>query len=475
MPLAIAVDRRLSRPIHVQIYEQWRAAILSGRFGPGKAVPSTRELATTLGVARSTVVDAYGQLIAEGYLDASRGSGTFVCGKLPDDLLSPHRAPASGVRDEVRIRLSRYGSALTDDHRRNSGAPGTIAFPAGTPDLARFPFALWRRLLVRRLRRARPASFDYAEQAAGYGPLREQISAYVARIRAVHCAPDQVIVVNGSQQALDLCARLLVEPGDEAGIENPGYHGARRVLAAHGARLRPLPVDGDGVMLDGVGRNTRLVYTTPSHQFPTGVSMSLGRRLEWLAWARGHEAALIEDDYCSEYRYSGPPLPSLQGLDPGAPVIYIGTFSKVMFPGLRIGYVIAPRSLVDAFRRAKWLTDRQTPWLEQAALADFIGDGHLERHVRRMLRLYGSRRDALVSSLHEHFGRRIRVLGDAAGMHVTVRFDDERIAQRAARNGVHLVTTDYCYLDRAARREFIFGFSGMTERALSEGVRRLAS
>jgi GntR family transcriptional regulator / MocR family aminotransferase len=473
MPPAIAVDRRLSRPVRSQIYEQWRAAILSGRFAPGKAVPSTRELATTLGVARSTVVDAYGQLIAEGYLDASHGSGTFVCRKLPDDLLSPHRAPASARRDDAAMRLSRYGSSLIDDHRRNSGAPGTIEFPAGSPDLSRFPFALWRRLLARRLRRARPAVFDYAE-AAGYGPLREQISAYVARIRAVRCTPDQVIVVNGSQQALDLCARLLVEPGDEAGIENPGYHGARRVLAAHGARLRPLTVDGDGAMIGGAGRNTRLVYTTPSHQFPTGVSMSLGRRLEWLAWARSRGAALIEDDYCSEYRYSGPPLPSLQGLDPGAPVIYIGTFSKVMFPGLRIGYVIAPPALVDAFGRAKWLTDRQTPWLEQAALADFIADGYLERHVRRMLRLYGSRREALVSSLHEHFGRNVHVLGDAAGMHVTVQFDDERIAQRAARNRVHLVTTAYCYLDRAASREFIFGFSAMTERALHEGVKALA-
>jgi GntR family transcriptional regulator / MocR family aminotransferase len=279
--------------------------------------------------------------------------------------------------------------------------------------------------------------------------------------------------VNGSQQALDLCSRLLIEQGDGVAFENPGYQGARRIFESQGARVLPVRVDADGIAICDLMEKARLVYVTPSHQFPTGFEMSLARRLELIQWANACGAVIIEDDYSSEYRYSGPPLPSLQGLAGRVPVIYIGTFSKVMFPGLRIGYVIAPRSLTARFERAKWLADRQSAALEQCALAAFLGEGHLDRHIRRMRRLYGLRREALVESLRRHFGDGVTVMGAEAGMHAMVRFEDERIMSRATQNKVHLVSANGYYLTQPPGGEFLMGFSAIGERTIREGVKRL--
>jgi GntR family transcriptional regulator/MocR family aminotransferase len=474
MHFATILNPSLSTPLHRQVYEQWREGILSGRFRPGERVPSTRELAESLAVSRGTISEAWDQLIAEGYLETSPGSGTFVCRQLPDRLLIAGAASRGHAGTKVKVRLSRYGAGLTEDWRRVSSQGGVIRFSPGTPDRENFPFMLWRRLVGRHLRRLAPSVFNYAENSPGDERLRSEIAAYVTRLRAVRCSPEDIIIVSGSQQGLDLCARLLIEPGNEVGMENPGYPGARRAFAAYGARLQPLPIDPSGVVLGRLARTTRLIYVTPSHQYPTGISMSLARRLELIEWAKRSGAVLVEDDYSSEYRYSGPPLPSLQGLATGVAVIYVGTFSKVMFPGLRIGYVIAPPSAVPFFTRAKWLADRQTPMLEQAVLADFLAEGHMERHIRRMRRLYGLRREALLDSLHKHFADRARVLGDAAGMHAMVRFDDDRILERAARNRVELVKADDYYLTKAPGNEFIFGFSALPERTIQEGIKRLA-
>jgi GntR family transcriptional regulator / MocR family aminotransferase len=345
----------------------------------------------------------------------------------------------------------------------------------GIPDREHFPIVLWRRLMGQQLRRLAPAAFDYVERSAGDEGLRAEIANYVSRLRAVRCVPEQIIIVSGSQQGLDLSARLLIEPGDEVGFENPGYLGARHVFTSYGARLRPLSIDASGAVVRGLDRKTRLVYVTPSHQYPTGVSMSLARRLELIEWAKHSRAVIVEDDYCSEYRYSGPPLPSLQGRASGAAVIYLGTFSKVMFPGLRIGYIISPPSLVPLFKRAKWLADTQTPMLEQAALATFLAEGHMERHIRRMRRLYGLRREALLNSLWKHFGDGAHVIGDAAGMHAMVRFDDTSVMRRALQNKVDLVSADRYYLTQSPGNEFIFGFSALPERAIQEGIKRLSS
>ena len=475
MHVAFTLDPASGVPLNRQIYEEWRQGILSGRFRRGERVPSTRDLALTLAVARTTVTAAYEQLVAEGYLDSARGSGTFVCRELPEELLRPRRAPHPRPGAGTPIRLSRYGAGLPE--ARDCFPPrraGWLRFSEWRPDLNEFPFPVWRSLLGRHLRAPDSQLFDYADSAAGYPALREQIALYLARSRAVRCTAGQVLIVNGSQQALDLCARLLLDPGDEVAIENPGYQGAREIFAACGARLAPAPLDADGLVAASLHDHSRLVYCTPSHQFPTGVSMSVTRRLELIEWARRHSAAILEDDYDSEYRYSGPPLPSMQGLAGGAPVIYIGTFSKVMFPGLRIGYVIAPPQLAAVFGRAKWLADRQTPLLEQATLADFLREGHLERHIRRMRRLYGRRREVLVEALAKHFGSRATVLGDEAGMHVLVRFEDASVAERALANKVTLASASQYYLGAAPQTEFVFGFSSLGERAIREGIRRLA-
>lgn len=474
MRAAIVVDLKSATPIHRQIYESWREGILRGRFERETRVPSTRELATTLGVARSTVTQAYEQLIAEGYLQTSRGSGTFVCSVLPESLLHVKRSAAKSKRVAQAFRLSDYGARLTDDFDYPNRQQGVISFAHWWPDQSLFPASTWRKLMFKHLRQSSPDLFNYVRHAQGYEPLRREIARYVARHRAAVCTPEQVIVANGSQQGLDLFARVFVNPGDEVAFEDPGYIGARRVFMASGARLKATPVDLQGIVCDKLGTSARVVYVTPSHQFPTGVAMSLSRRLQLIAWAREHKAVIIEDDYDSEYRYSGAPLPSLQGLSPDAPVIYCGTFSKVMFPGLRVGFLIVPPSLVPVFRRAKWLCDRNTPMLEQAALTDFLAHGHLERHIRRMRRLYGSRRQALLESLDKHFGDRAQVVGDAAGMHAMVRIDDAGVVARAARNKVQLRGTADYYLGGAPHNEYVFGFATLSERAIREGIKRIA-
>jgi GntR family transcriptional regulator / MocR family aminotransferase len=474
MRAAIVLDHASSVPLHRQIYDQWREGILTARFRRAERVPSTRELCATLEVSRSTVTQAYDQLIAEGYLESSQGAGTFVCRELPDELVQTRRTQTPKQDKIPPIRLSRYGAGLEEDFSNHPAPAGFIRFTQ-RPDLSLFPLSTWRKLVMRRLRSAVGELFDYADQSAGYEPLRNEIAAYVSRSRAVRCSPEQVLIVNGSAQGIDLCARLLLEADDEVAVENPGYYGAHRIFAGYGARLRPARIDDNGIVIGDLGRKARLVYVTPSHQFPTGVAMSLTRRLELIEWSRRNNAVIIEDDYDSEYRYSGPPLPSLQGLATGVAVIYIGTFSKVMFPSLRFGYVIAPVSLVARLRRAKWLADRHTSVPEQAALADFIAEGHLERHIRRMRRAYGERRNALVESLDRYFGERVEIHGDAAGMHVLARFKDDGIAERAAAAKVQLIGSGPYYLSEPPRGEFVLGFSSIGERSIREGIRRIAA
>ena len=478
MPLPFVLDRASRVPLHRQIYEVWRSAILSGRFLAGERQPSSRAFARTYGVARITVTAAYDQLLAEGYFETQQGSGTFVSPELPDEALRPigvATRPGGGHR----VRLSRYGSRLGGIHRLLPSAQ-PLNLSNVSPDLTRFPFPLWRRLVSRHLRPALSrveghGVFDHWGQPAGHNPLRHAIAAHLARFRAVRCSPDQIIIVSGSQQALDVCARLLLDPGDEAGVEEPGYPGAKQLFLAHGASLTTMAVTDSGASIEGLTPRTRLVHVTPSHQFPTGVSMSLSRRLELLEWAHTRGGIVLEDDYDSEYRYSGPPLPAMHSLADGRDVIYIGTFSNVMFRGLRIGYVVVPKDLIEPFTTAKWMADRHTPYLEQAALADFLDDGHFERHIRRMRRVYKQRRDVLLESLDRHFGHRAIVRGDAAGMHLTVIFKrGTDVRATAERNGVRIAGTGIYYLSKPAPNEFILGFSALGERTIREAVKRLA-
>ncbi len=412
--------------------------------------------------------------MSEGYLETLHGSGTFVCRQLPERLLHAPAAVGRLAGHGAGARLSRFGKRLQEDFHRPGRLPGHISLAHWGPDLNLFPWELWHRCYVRSLRSLSLDALSYSRHVRGYEPLCREIAGYVARSRGVRCSPDQVIVVNGSQQALDLCARLLLDRGDDVVVENPGYSGASRIFEASGARLRPTAVDAEGIVCGRLSRAARLAYVTPAHQFPTGAALSLRRRLELIAWARLYGAVIIEDDYDSEYRYGGAPMPALQGLTEGAEIVYCGTFSTVMFPGLRIGYLIVPQALVAVFERAKWLADRHTPVYHQAALCRFMREGHLERHIRRMRRTYALRRAALVEALQDRFGDDASILGEAAGLHAYVRFADPEVAVRAARNKVQLRSVDGYFLGRAPTDEYVLGFSTLTERSLREAVRRLA-
>ncbi len=440
-----------------------------------------------------TITEAYEQLIAEGYLEPRRGSGTYVCAVLPESSMYPtapprHRPAQEPVR-ESPVRFSRYGREL-EGHLANDRLPtrGVIRMDKLGPDLTHFPVSLWSKLLARHSRAAKHELFEYASDARGHKPLRAAIADYLRKARAVQCEWQQIILVNGSQQAVDLCARILVDDGDVVAMESPGYLAAARVFTGQGARILHIPVDEAGMnvahlpALDAGEDIPRLVYVTPSHQFPTGASLSLPRRLALLNWATQNNALILEDDYDSEYRYGGRPLPSLQGMVPDAPVLYIGTFSKTLFPGLRIGYAVLPERLARVFASAKFMADRQGSSIEQCALADFLAEGHFERHIRRMRKLYGRRRTILREALRRHFAARVAISGDDSGMHLYATFKfgmgEHEAYRRALEAGVRVERVPHALgitrnHDRAV--PFILGFAGLTDRTIREGITRLAT
>jgi GntR family transcriptional regulator/MocR family aminotransferase len=485
MDLIIQLDEHSRQPLHRQLYLEVRGAILAGRVVPGQRIPSTRALAQRLGISRATVTLGYEQLASEGYLEALQGSGTCVGRRLPDDLLkveTGRSSAAKGISHARSARLTASGKVLAQmrfprlaiDHL-------PFDFRHGTPALEAFPIALWSRLLARHGRAPQRGMLDYERDPRGYEPLREAIATHLRQSRAVQCQAEQVIIVSGAQQALDLATRILVQPGETVAMENPGYPGASCVFQAHGVRLRALPVKEGVLSLEPLKTSPRcrLVYVTPSHQYPTGIVMSLAQRLELLEQCRRSGARILEDDYDSEFRYVGRPLPAMQGLDTNGLVLYIGTFSKSMFPSLRVGYLVAPPDLVDVLARARWATDRQTPSLEQYALNDFIREGHLDRHIRRMRMLYGQRREVLMEALALHFHDRVTLWGESAGLHLMVRFrtrlKDAELIRRAAAIGVGLESTAGCRIAGKASGEFLLRFGCLDTAIIREGLRRLAS
>ncbi len=525
MDLLINIDSASAAPLHRQIYDEVRRAILSGRLAKGKRVPSTREMAKMLGVSRATVTLAFEYLLSEGYFQTYKGSGTYVSKHLPDELtyvseelaeeahhlaeeafeqigssgafpapetsgafpvIEPALTPApEGQKRRRGRKLSLYGMSLRS--RDWLGFPDDepeIQFAFGRPDLDEFPMRVWNQLMNKRCRQRKLDLLDCPTKAAGYEPLRKAISRYIARARAVICDPEQVIIVNGSQQALDLVNRVLVDPGDLVGIEEPGYIGAQKAFQAQGARLIPAYVDKNGVRVDYLkarlgkdGDKLKVLYVTPSHQYPTGVVMSLPRRLELLTWAKREGTIIVEDDYDSEYRYSGKPMPALAGIDDGGTVIYVGTFSKVLLPALRLGYLVVPKDLVGVFSRAKWLADRHSSLLQQQVLADFILQGHLSKHVRRMRAIYQERRKLVIECLKGLFEDDVTIYGENAGINILLRLKtdlaDDEIVARARRLGVGVVSTRQLYLQDAPSAEFLLNYGGLKEDEIVEGLSRL--
>jgi GntR family transcriptional regulator/MocR family aminotransferase len=349
-------------------------------------------------------------------------------------------------------------------------------FAYGLSDLETFPFEKWRRALLRCARRTAVSELDYGPAGGSVG-LREAICAHLRRSRTVVCEPAQVLVVNGSQQALDLIARVLIERGDRVAIEDPSYQGTREVLRAAGAHIIPVGVDREGVKTEELPRGARMAFVTPSHQFPTGAILSLARRLELLQWARRNNAVIVEDDYDGEFRYGGQPLESLQGLDRQGRVIYIGTFSRTIFSALRIGYLIAPAGMVAAFEAAKWLCDRHTATLEQQTLAEFMSEGSYELYLRRVRRRNAARRDALLESIEGHLGQRVEVTGEGAGAHVVIwpkrPVDETRLIAAAAARGVGIYGLAPYFLGTPTQGGILLGYARMKERGIREGIRRL--
>jgi GntR family transcriptional regulator/MocR family aminotransferase len=440
-------------------------------------------LAKFLGISRIVVKQSYEQLIDEGYLQTVVGSGTFVCAQLPENLLHSARLPSEQKKVQVPIQVSHYGAIVSEmDIPEMTSQEVPISFRYGRPAFDQFPMQIWRKLLLHHCRSSLDW-LDYASEPQGYRPLREVLARYLYRSRSVQCESEQILMVSGTQQAIDLIARLLIDPNETIALEEPGYLGVRRhAFLAREAKLMPIPVDESGLVVEHLTKSTansiKLVYITPSHQFPTGAVLPLSRRLELLSWAQDNGAMIIEDDYDSEYRYEGQPIPALQGLDSSSTVLYIGSFSKVLFPSLRIGYLVLPPTLVPMFIRAKWLLDRQLPLLEQLVLTDFIAEGHLERHLRRMRVYYDQRRQVLLQALHAHLGQKATIFGENAGIHLMVRLhtnlSDQEIIHRANRMGVGMVAASPYYLQAAPTGEFIFGYSELTQQQLNEGIRRLA-
>jgi GntR family transcriptional regulator/MocR family aminotransferase len=477
-------------PLHRQLHRAIRDAVLRGRLAPGTRLPATRALAEELRLSRSVVVRAYERLRADGVVESRVGAGTWVregaAGREAGPAPAPDAAPASGHAAGTSARapaLARWARAAGSVWRPvPSPEPPPFDFRYGRVDPTGLPKEEWRRAVRRSLR---TQSVEYAPPE-GSEALRTALAAYLGRSRGVHCRPERILIVTGSQQALDLTARVLLDPDDAVILEEPHYQGARQTFVAAGARLRPCPVDTEGIVLppDPVGQDTappRLAYVTPSHQFPTGGVLSLPRRLALLSWARRTGSWVLEDDYDAEFRYDLPPVEAVQALDDEGRVIYAGTFSKVLFPSLRLGYLVLPDALVGAFRTAKWLVDRHSPTLEQEALATFIAEGSYDRHLRRMRRIHGRRRAALLEALADHLGERVRVVGANAGVHVLVwlegmeaaRADD--VAAAARRRGVGAYPVTPYYVGRPPCAGLLLGYAVMDEAHIREGVRRLGA
>jgi len=479
--LLIRLDPRSRQALQQQIYAGIRQAILEGVLAPGVRVPSSRSLAEDLDVSRTTTLLALEQLLAEGYLTARRGAGTFVAEELPDDLAlrssSPH--PARGAKHPP---LSRRGEAIVAAPQgavRLAGPPRP--FRVGTPGVDLFPVRIWSRLVNRRLGSVTAAQLDYGDPA-GLRALREAIAEHVQAARGTQCGADQILVVAGAQQGLDLICRLLLDPDDRVWMEEPGYPGARSALLAAGARILPVPVDAEGLDVEaGVRRagDARLAYVTPSHQYPLGAQMSLPRRLALLQWASAARAWILEDDYDSEFRYGTRPIPCLHGLDSDGRVIYVGSFSKTLFPALRLGFLIVPPDLQDRLVAARGAADQHPPALDQAVLADFIGEGHFARHLRRMRAAYRERLEAMAAAAERYCTGVLRLRPVQTGLHAVAELagaDPLAVSREAAARGVEVAPLSAYFADRGkAAAGLVLGFAAVRPEASRRGMEKLAS
>jgi GntR family transcriptional regulator/MocR family aminotransferase len=474
LDLAIDLPPRGSRRVARDLHRQLRAAIVGGRLRPGLRLPPTRELASALDVSRNTVVTAYDLLLAEGYVGAKGRGGTIVADFLSAS--SPREPGGAASGRDPRLSLAwRAPSLIPISEPRDV----RFDFTVGLPDADNFPHPIWRRLSARALRANEKSRAGYGDPA-GRPALREAIAGHLSFARAIACHADEIVVSAGAQQAFDLLARILVTPGKTVvAVEEPGYPPLRNVLVAAGAKLVPVPVDREGLRVDRLPPNAKMICVTPSHQFPLGVHLSLARRTALLDFARKRRAVIIEDDYDGEFRYAGRPLDALQTLDRSGSVFYVGTFSKSLFPALRLGFVIAPPWAREAITAAKQSCDWNAPVAIQDTLAAFIAEGHLARHLRKMRRVYGERRAILESALERFCGDRLRIAGIGAGLHVAAHLDRALSATALSRKAgeAKMILEDMQRFAIEPRKVngLVFGYGAIDARRIVEAVRWLAS
>jgi GntR family transcriptional regulator / MocR family aminotransferase len=462
------IDRKNLRG---EIYRQVRQAIVDGLLRPGDLLPPSRELARRLGVARMTVTAAYDRLAGEGYVTTRVGLGTVVSEHVPS---MPRERKRSGADSALRPRPLWDSIPLAAPF----GRAASFDFRSGLPDASLFPHRRWRRLLGRQLRAETERAGVYAHPA-GHQGLREAIARHIGVSRAVHASADDVTITCGTQQALDVIARALLSPGDRVAVEDPGYPPPRWLFESLCLRVDGVPVDGQGLVVDALPPRTRLVYVTPSHQYPLGMSMTRPRRLALLAWAERNNAAIVEDDYDSEFRFQGRPIEPLQTLDTAGRVVYVGSFSKTMLPTLRLGFLVAPPSLRDAVHKAKWVADWHTSMLVQAMLARFIDSGDFARHIRRMCRVYEVRHEMIADALSQDFADHLEVVPSDVGLHVTavarVASADEiaSVVRRAFDAGVAAQELSRFGVSASARPGLVIGYGAIPTERIAEGLRRL--
>ena len=465
-------------PAYRWLYAALRAGILHGRLRPGARLPGTRDLAEQYDLSRGTIVSAFEQLKSEGYVDGAVGSGTYVSKVLPEEWLHVAREnrDPSQTHSNRRRRLSDYGRRVTPFPQ--SRVRPMRAFRANLPALDLFPTTLWAQVTARRLRRVTTPLLHGCD-ALGYTPLREAVAEYLITSRGVQCAAEQIAIVSGVQEALDLSARILLSPGDRVAMEDPGYIGAAIVFEALGARITPIALDDEGIRLRPSSlRGSRLIYVTPAHQFPMGMTMSLARRLELLEWARESSAMIFEDDYDSEYRYAGRPVPALQGLDRAGQVLFAGSFSKVLFPSLRLGYLVIPADLVSRFAAAKSAATSHATLLEQAVLCDFMTEGHFGRHLRKMREVYAERLSVLLESARQRLTGLLEVSDVEAGLQTAALLpagvDAELVTRAAAERKVDVTPLSSYSRRRMVRDGLQLGFAAVDPHEIRRGVRELA-
>jgi GntR family transcriptional regulator / MocR family aminotransferase len=452
-----------------EIYRQLRRAILDGRLPQGSRLPATRELARRLNVSRTTVTVAYDRLTGEGFITSRVGAGTFV----GDDVAGPAGTARPG-RGALRPRPLWDAVVVPTVFDK----PPRFDFRTGIPDATLFPYQSWRRLLVRQLRPAAVGLGAYGDPA-GHPGLRQAIARHIGLARGVQAGAEEVVVTNGTQQAVDVVARVLLAPGDRVAVESPGYGPPRRLMASLGAEVLGVPVDDQGLVVEAIPPRTRLVYVTPSHQFPLGMAMSLPRRLALLAWAERHDAAVVEDDYDSEFRYGGRPIEPLQTLDGSGRVIYVGSFSKTLLPTLRLGFLVVPASLVAAVRRAKFLADWHTSLPTQAALADLIDQGYFARHLRKMRATYQQRHQQIVESLDDRFADHLKPVPSAAGLHVAATApastpeELRAVLGRASAGGVEVQPLSMFDVGQPSQPGIVLGYGAIPTADIEEGLSRL--